>query len=265
MSKVNIYVVSHSEEDIKNIISNEIYVPLFVGRNGKDNLGFCSDDTGDNISSKNQTYCELTGLYWMWKNSDADVIGLIHYRRYFAESRFGKRLEIDELEEILKNYDIILPKKEEVLLSSVYKDYNHWHYSKDLDECENIIRDLCPEYLNSYKNIMEGNALYFYNMFIAPKYLINKYCEWIFPILTEVEKRIDTSQYSDYQKRIYGFLTERLFNVWLDKQNLKIKEQPIKTEGSIINIRMFIFKSRIVRGLYRFYVNHINENATRRY
>ncbi|MCQ2965009.1 MAG: DUF4422 domain-containing protein, partial [archaeon] len=50
MTKTQVYVVSHSEDDIKNIESNEIYVPLFVGRDGKDNLGFCSDDTGDNIS-----------------------------------------------------------------------------------------------------------------------------------------------------------------------------------------------------------------------
>ena len=82
---IQVYVVSHSEEDIKDIDANDIYVPLFVGRAGKDNLGFVSDDTGDNISDKNSSYCELTGLYWMWKNSTADIIGLVHYRRYFAQ------------------------------------------------------------------------------------------------------------------------------------------------------------------------------------
>ena len=95
-SKIQVYVVSHSEEDIRDIDANEIYVPLFVGRDGKDNLGFVSDDTGDNISGKNSSYCELTGLYWMWKNSDADIIGLVHYRRYFAKWRLGKRLERDD-------------------------------------------------------------------------------------------------------------------------------------------------------------------------
>ena len=75
MSKdIQVYVISHSAEDIKNIKSNEIYTPLFVGRNGQDNLGFVSDDTGENISSKNSSYCELTGLYWMWKNSPADIL-----------------------------------------------------------------------------------------------------------------------------------------------------------------------------------------------
>ena len=83
LKNIQIYVVSHSEEDIKTTISNEIYTPLFVGRNGKDNLGFLSDDQGDNISEKNPSYCELTGLYWMWKQSKEDIIGLCYYRSYF--------------------------------------------------------------------------------------------------------------------------------------------------------------------------------------
>ena len=81
---IKIYVISHSAEDIKKIdMDEDIYVPLFVGLNGKDNLGFLSDDQGDNISEKNPSYCELTGLYWMWKQSKEDIIGLCHYRRYF--------------------------------------------------------------------------------------------------------------------------------------------------------------------------------------
>ena len=78
---IEVYVVSHSKEDIENIKSDDIYVPLFVGRAGEDNFGFLSDDSGDNISDKNSSYCELTGLYWAWKNLDADYVGLAHYRR----------------------------------------------------------------------------------------------------------------------------------------------------------------------------------------
>ena len=80
--KIQLYVITHSEELIRQIRNDEVYTPLFVGRNGKENFGFCSDDScEDNISSKNRDYCELTGLYWMWKGSDADIIGLCHYRR----------------------------------------------------------------------------------------------------------------------------------------------------------------------------------------
>ena len=226
-SNIQVYVVSHSVDDIKDIDANDIYTPLFVGRDGRDNLGFCSDDTGDNISNKNSSYCELTGLYWMWKNSPADIIGLVHYRRYFAKWRLGKRLERKELEEIFKDYDIILPKKTTALLGSVYEDYDHWNYAKDLDLCEEVIGEQCPEYLDSYKRVVEGKDLYYYNMFIAPM-----------------------TGYDDYQKRIYGFLTERLFDVWMDRQNLRVKECELKVNGLRLNVHMWIVKRAIVRWAY---------------
>ena len=95
--KIQLYVISHSEEAIKEIRNDDVYTPLFVGRNGKENFGFASDDSFEgNMSSKNKDYCELTGLYWMWKASDADVIGLCHYRRYF-KGKNGKLIEKDEI------------------------------------------------------------------------------------------------------------------------------------------------------------------------
>ena len=252
MSKdIQVYVISHSAEDIKNIKSNEIYTPLFVGRNGQDNLGFVSDDTGENISSKNSSYCELTGLYWMWKNSPADIIGLVHYRRYFANWRFGHRLEKKDLEKIFDTYDIILPKKTTSLFNNVYEDYDHWNYAKDLDLCQKVISEQCPEYIDSFDKVMNGSDLYYYNMFIAPKEIISGYCEWVFPLLFEVEKRVDMAGYDDYQKRIYGFLTERLFDVWMDKQDLKVKECELKVNGLRLNVHMWIVKLNIVRWAYK--------------
>lgn len=264
MNKTQIYVISHSLDDIKNIKSNDIYTPLFVGCNGNDNHGYCSDDTGENISSKNNTYCELTGLYWMWKNSKADIIGLVHYRRYFAKRKYGKRLEKEDLEKIFKNYDIILPKRTTSLFNNVYEDYAHWNYAKDLDLCKEVITEQCPEYIDSFDKVMKGNSLYYYNMFIAPKEIISKYCQWVFPILEEVEKRVDMTGYDDYQKRIYGFLTERLFDVWIDKENLKVKECELKVIGKKLNIHMFIAKRWITRQFYKkFYVGKLNKDMKR--
>lgn len=66
-------------------ISNEVYVPVHVGKaTSKYNLPIQGDNEGENISSLNYTYCELTGLYWAWKNIKADYIGLCHYRRFFT-------------------------------------------------------------------------------------------------------------------------------------------------------------------------------------
>ena len=101
-------------------------------------------------------------------------------------------------------------------------------------------------------------------MFIAPKEIISKYCEWVFPILFEVEKRVDMTGYDDYQKRIYGFLTERLFDVWMDKQNLKVKECDLKVDGTRLNIHMWIAKRWIVRKVYtKIYVGLLNKDVRR--
>ena len=78
-----IFIIAHKECELPEI---EGYVPLAVGSVGKefpDN--YLRDDKGDNISRKNDSYCELTGLYWLWRNCCKDYIGLVHYRRYFVK------------------------------------------------------------------------------------------------------------------------------------------------------------------------------------
>lgn len=79
--------------DIKIIIAahkkyrmpqDDIYIPLHVGAEGKESIGYQGDNTGENISKLNPYFCELTGMYWMWKNLKADYLGLAHYRRHFC-------------------------------------------------------------------------------------------------------------------------------------------------------------------------------------
>ena len=64
-------------------------------------------------------------------------------------------------------------------------------------------------------------------MFVMKKQLFDEYCSWLFSILFELEKRIDISGYNQYEARVFGFISERLFNVWLEKQQLKVKEVPV--------------------------------------
>ena len=208
---------------------DEVYLPLHVGREGKEDLGYMGDNTGDNISDKNANYCELTGLYWAWKNLDCEYIGLCHYRRYFSHRSLKQ--EEDERKKsiygfidyakILRDYEIILPCKFKLKRLTVKEHYAKCHYGKDLDKVRGIITELYPEYIEEYDNVMKSNSLYICNMFVTKKEIFDKYCAWLFNILFILEKDIDITQYDQYQARLYGFLSERLFNVWLAKMNLK--------------------------------------------
>lgn len=246
--QIQLYVISHSEEDIKKIRDDEIYTPLFVGRNGKDNLGFTSDDScEDNISSKNKDYCELTGLYWMWKASDADIIGLCHYRRYF-KGKNGKFIEKEEINENLSEYDIILPKKADLIKGSYWEAYNETYLYDALKITREIIKNDCPEYLETFDHLLGQSSFSNYNMFIAPKEIMNNYCSWVFPILKKVENKINVEEYP----RVFGLITEAIFNVWIEFHDLKVKEHGIYYYGRDLRFRMFFVNNRILRKGYQF-------------
>lgn len=210
---------------------DKIYLPIHVGRVEKADLGYLGDDTGDNISAKNANYCELTGLYWAWKNLKCDYIGLCHYRRYFAHAVSGSDMEKKKLailqrtdyEKLLKQYDVILPKQRNYFIETVRSQYEYAHNKNDLALTEQIVAELYPEYSEAFCKVMGGTKLHIFNMFVMKKEKFDEYCQWLFTILFELEKRIDISSYSQYEARVFGFLSERLLNVWLEKQKLKVK------------------------------------------
>ncbi len=215
---------------------DDVYLPIHVGREGKEDLGYIGDNTGDNISDKNANYCELTGLYWAWKNLKCDYIGLCHYRRYFAdknihgndvEKKKAAILKRQDYEKLLQEYDVILPVKRNYYIETVRSQYEHAHNKHDLDETEKIIAELYPEYSEAFTKVMGRTKLHILNMFVMKKQLFDEYCRWLFSILFELEKRIDISGYNKYEARVFGFISERLLNVWLEKQQLKIKELPV--------------------------------------
>jgi len=231
---MTILVATHKKYDFPQ---DKIYNPIHVGAYNKEEFGYLKDDTKDNISEKNPYFSELTALYWAWKNEyfkDKKYCGLVHYRRYFMgelDFKDGSILSKKEAENYMCEFDILVPKKRNYFIESIQKHYNHAHYAKDLEVTKSILSELYPEYLNSYEYIFQGTKLHLYNMFVMRVDLFEDYCEWIFSILFEVEKRIDITDYDDYQKRVFGFLAERLFNVWTHHQymenKLKIKELPV--------------------------------------
>ena len=223
--KIEIYIAIHKKA---KVLERECYIPLHVGAEGKEDLGFTRDNTGDNISCKNLNYCELTGLYWIWKHSKADIVGLVHYRRYFVKSFFTTNMEKaitdKDINNYLKKYDIILPKPYWTYKKTVEEQYAVDHNIEDYKKLRKIIEENTPEYLDAFDAVSNRRYFYNYNMFIMDKKLFNEYAEWVFYVLEKLEKQVNIDNYSDYNKRIYGFLSERLFNVWIERhKELKIK------------------------------------------
>lgn len=212
-----------------------VYLPLQVGAEGKQLLGYTPDNTGDNISAKNPYFCELTGLYWAWKNMNCEYIGLCHYRRYFGrdlhtddiEKKKRAILHQKDYERLLQQYEVILPKKRHYYIETVWSQYEHAHYKKDLDLAERLVGELYPDYSAVFTKVMNRRSLHILNMFVMKKSLFDAYCEWLFSILFALEKQVDMTDYSPYEQRLYGFLSERLFNVWLEKQQLRTCEVPV--------------------------------------
>lgn len=234
---MKIYIATH-KEFVPPV--EEIYVPLLVGANKNINnvsqglVGeYLKDNVGDHISNKNPNYCELTGLYWMWKNEKVETIGLVHYRRYFTKF-FGKKvLNEKEIINLLRGVDIILPQPYYFRKDTVWSDYVSRHSDEELILCKKILEEQYPDYVDTFDKVFAARKFYTFNMFVTSKELFDQYCEWLFDILIQIENEIDISDRDNYNQRMYGFLSERLFNVWIMKKNLAVKEVMVKnTESS---------------------------------
>ena len=242
MSTTKIIVCCHKPDIFK---SDNIYIPIHVGKVlSKYDLGIQDDATGDNISSLNSHFCELTGLYWAWKNlKRTDYVGLCHYRRYFAFHEHTilstpcciKRsyefkdldLNIPNMDKLFAKYDIILPMRE-VYQYSIAIAYSADHISDDLKTLKEVIAEKYPDYIPSFDFIFRRNNKFSpYNMMIMRWEDFQKYCKWLFDILFELSARINIDNYNPVQTRIWGYLGERLLNVYVYKNKMKPKYYPV--------------------------------------
>lgn len=223
--KVSIVIATHKKYEMP---TDSMYIPLHVGAEGKKDsagneldLGYVKDNTGENISKLNQSFCELTGLYWAWKNLDSDYVGLVHYRRHFSLKKkdgFENVLTFDELKPYLGEVKVFTPTKRRYFIETLYSHYKHTHYSNQLDETRKVIEEKYPEYVESYDKVIKHTYAYMFNMMILSRDMLNDYCTWLFTILFELGKRIDMPELSAFQGRYYGRISEIIFNVWLDKK-----------------------------------------------
>ena len=216
-NNLTMYMVTHKPVDF----IPEGRTPIFVG-NGDNIRDYLRDNTGDNISEKNPYYCELTAMYWIWKNdSSSKYISIEHYRRFFMDPNalVPKVCPKEKIEGYLEKGKIVLPSitKWHMSVGDIYREE---HVGKDLDNVANIIAKEQPEYVADQHGL---------NMMVLPKAIFDEYCEWLFNILFKLEKETDLSDRSKYQQRMYGFMSERLEDVWLkhNEYNSEVRELPI--------------------------------------
>ena len=206
-----------------------VYLPVFVGAALSGDAavppGFARDDEGENISAKNRGWCELTALYWAWKNTKADAVGLVHYRRHFRWR--GGIASGAEICEALSRADAVLPKRRNYFIESTYSQYIHAHHAEDLDETRRILEERHPDFLPAFDSAMKSTSGHRFNMMVMKRPLLDDYCTWLFGVLSELERRLDISSYSDYDRRVFGFVAERLLDVYIVARGVNFVEMPV--------------------------------------
>lgn len=217
METVKILIACHKPDS--SIRKDDIYMPIQVGKalNPELNLGFQCDNTGDNISDKNNSYCELTALYWAWKNlRNVDYIGLAHYRRYFK-----MEMTPQNIINILRRNDIICI-KDQVYPISVYRQLVYLLTMEDVDIMIDTLLDLHPEMKQVIIDYFyRNNKFSQLNMMIANWEIFDHYCSFIFPILNRIENRLLPHKYVRLV-RILGYMSEALLGLWIRYNNLKV-------------------------------------------
>lgn len=255
---IEIYVAMHKEG--KRPIENEIYQYVQGGSAiNKKVENVIYDDCGDNISELNPFYCELTVQYWAWKNSKADIKGMCHYRRFFSTSYVNQNSEffLDKTNILtsLKNNNIILP----IPVCCDYKKVKESYLSgdcgktSDLDVLSKVIKEQYPDYFPAYERIMDSYKISYCNMLIAPRKIFDEYSKWLFDVLKKVEPYIDMNERQGNEKRIYGYLSERLLNVWVLKNKLRVKYYPVVmlsgSENKIYRVKCLLDLLKLYRPL----------------
>lgn len=233
MDKIKILVASHKPD---KVYCDDVYTPIHVGRaisKYKEEMAdMIGDDTGDNISAKNGSYCELTATYWAWKNlKDVEYIGLAHYRRYF-ETKFTN----ENIDKIFKNCDVVIAQP------YLHDRYNEMKMARTLVMEDEVIflkvfKKLFPEYEQTLIDYLYGFKDYPYNMFVMKRKTFDEYCTFLFAILSECEKLMKPLSYTNSNRRL-GYIAEYLLPIFCLHHHLRIRTEPVvsflgdKSDGS---------------------------------
>lgn len=237
MSNLTIINITYSD---KRYCNQSHLMPISAGTLRAD---IQTDSVGDNISCLNPHFGELTAVYWAWKNlKDVDVIGTSHYRRYLMTQSFGlakthydisweKFLKMDysteSFERDLKKYDFVVSKKWHFENNTIASQFlQHHPFPEDLQLLRSILLEIHPESVPVFDEYLHGSDTYTCCLFVTSWQNFDMLCKWMFPILFELERRLDFSKYDCYQQRMVAFLYERLLNVYFMHGKYKMKEYP---------------------------------------
>lgn len=226
---IDIYVVMHKSYKVQ---CNELYHPICVGKK-YENEEYLTETIGYNIAHLNEKINECTALYWIWKNTNSRYVGLNHYRRYFYNNNIrnnGNYLDMETACKLLEEYDIILAEAvsdyNRSMLEMILTSMDNGLCIKALNILVDTIQKYQPDYVGPFKHIISGHSFHPCNMFVTHRRIFNEYCDWLFSFLIEAAEMIDVKKYGEYDKRVMGFMAERLLSTWILKQDLKIKELP---------------------------------------
>ena len=280
-NNLKIYIVSHKRTFIPKC---QYLIPIQVGCEKSTDIleEFVHDNTGINISRLNADYCELTALYWMWKNDNASYVGLFHYRRYLilesqkmkkymknwknfyyieslTQNEFNK-LGFNNKEYILSimNYDILIPQCSNLTYRNIDTFYKLYERSlkKELDYALEIVLMKYPQYYSAIEECKMSSKGYHCNMFIMKREILEEYCEWLFSVLDTMYDDIKRGKFVTDKERLIGYIGEFMMGIFICKKRdeLNIKELPIAffhyTDGKRHLMRACA--NSLIRRVYRF-------------
>ena len=241
MSEIRIFL-AHSPNSRDICIRHPLFCHVAAGSSlWKQQVprGMAKDNTGEHISQKNRSYCELTVQYWAWKNAQADYYGFCHYRRYFSfaprplpeedcgcpvfpylSPRFQTKLCMDAetIRRRVEGKDFLIAKGIPVQALHARSVYDHYKkadglHARDLDLFLRILCRRHPQLAPAARSYMQGNVFYPCNMFLLRRELFGEYASVLFDVLEEFEAETDVAGFSREGLRTPGHLGERFAGI----------------------------------------------------
>lgn len=250
MPDIKIFV-SHRIDIASELIDNPLYVPVRCGAvfDRENPMAIAGDDTGDNISEKRMSFCELTVQYWAWKNAQADYYGLCHYRRYLSFSpvqypvlddgmvhaaaitkrtaeKYGLK-DASGQRELISQNDIVIPegsfvpdlttpKGRKKTVEELWRAYAGQLFEwVAVDIMFQLIGEMSPQYLRAANEYFAGTTAWHCNCFVMERELFNRLCSFQFPILFEIERRLEQMHLLEEMPRIPAYIGEMLYGIFL--------------------------------------------------